>query len=174
MRFLMTEDSIVRDAEIRRQLVEMTDVWREAQTIAMPVIGDSALYASIAYLYSVLRELCPGLELKLLPGVSAHSLSSSLAGEFLALGAERFSVLPGTAGFHKLAETMLASDCVAIYKPSALGKDLPRLVNSTGPWGRAVRVHRAGLPGELILSGEEAVAPTDEYLSILLLWRERK
>jgi precorrin-2/cobalt-factor-2 C20-methyltransferase len=169
----MTEDASVRDSEILRQLEEYSPLWKGASSVALPVIGDAALYSTVAYLYAVWRSLCPELELKLLPGISAHSLAGCTAGEFLVLGEERLSVLPGSADFSKLSETMAASDCVALYKPSALKGKLSGLIASTGPWKRAVRVHRAGLPEESIVTGDEALLPTDDYLSVLLLWRDR-
>jgi precorrin-2/cobalt-factor-2 C20-methyltransferase len=171
--FPMTEDSPERDAAILRQIEEYSAIWRDAGSVALPVIGDSALYATAAYLHSVWRKVCPGLELRLVPGVSAHSLACCVAGEFMALGDERVSILPGSADFAKLAEAMSASDCVALYKPSALKGELPRLLDETGPWMRAVRVHRAGLPEQRVIRGGDATSPTDDYLSVLLLWRER-
>lgn len=171
--FPMTSDTQHRDLEIRRQLEELEPLWRGAGSVALPVIGDSVLYATVAYLHSVWRKMCPEIELRLLPGISAHSLAASVAGEFLAMGEERLAVLPGSAAPEKLAASMRASDCVALYKPSALGGALAELVASTGPWGRCVRVHRAGLPEQRVVTGEEASAPTDDYLSVLLLWRDR-
>jgi precorrin-2/cobalt-factor-2 C20-methyltransferase len=169
--FPMTDDASFRDAEILRQLDGYSALWKDASSVALPVIGDAALYSTAAYLYEVWRSLCPKLELKLLPGVSAHSLAGCAAGEFLALGEERLTILPGSADFSKLSETMSASDCVALYKPSALKEKLRELLANTGPWKRAVRVHRVGLPDECVVTGGEALLPTDDYLSILLLWR---
>jgi precorrin-2/cobalt-factor-2 C20-methyltransferase len=171
--FPMTGNSSERDAAILRRIKELSGLWRGAGSVALPVIGDSALYATVAYLYSVWREICPDIELRLTPGISAHSLASCVAGEFMALGKERMSILPGSADFAKLSEAMSSSDCVALYKPSALGGDLPKLLNDTGPWSRAVRVHRAGLPEQSVVRGEDAKAPTADYLSVLLLWRDR-
>jgi precorrin-2/cobalt-factor-2 C20-methyltransferase len=171
--FPMTGNAVKRDAEILRQISGYERLWRNARSVALPVIGDSALYATAAYLYFVWRGVSPGLELKLLPGISAHSLASCAAGEFMALGGERLAILPGSAEASKLGETMRASDCVALYKPSALGLALPGLVEATGPWGKAVRVHRAGLPGQYSVSGRDASEPTEDYLSVLLLWRNR-
>jgi precorrin-2/cobalt-factor-2 C20-methyltransferase len=171
--FPMTESPSERNAVIARQIKEYSWLWRGAQSVALPVIGDSALYATVAYLYSAWRAILPDIELRLTPGVSAHSLASCVAGEFMALGEERMSILPGTARPAKLAETMSFSDCVALYKPSALGGDLPKLLDGTGPWSRAVRVQRAGLPEQLVVRGRDAKRPTDDYLSVLLLWRDR-
>jgi precorrin-2/cobalt-factor-2 C20-methyltransferase len=172
--FPMTNDANERDREIRRQLEELRPVWEGARRVVIPVIGDSVLFATVSNLYSVWREICPRLELRLLPGISAHSLASSLAGEFLAMGEERLAILPGSAGPDKLAESMRASDCVALYKPSALGERLKDLAESTGPWRRIVRVSRAGMKEQSIIVGDEAIAPTDDYLSIVLFWRREQ
>jgi precorrin-2/cobalt-factor-2 C20-methyltransferase len=169
----MTSNRRERDAGILSQLGEYGDLLRSARSVALPVIGDSALYSTAAYLYHAWKGVCPELELRLIPGISAHSLASCVVGEFMALGEERVAILPGSAEFPKLAEAMSASDCVALYKPSALRDELPRLVEETGPWSRAIRVHRAGLAEQRVVFGDEAVAPTDDYLSVLLLWRNR-
>lgn len=171
--FPMTNDAEKRDREIRRQLEELRPIWEKAETVAVPVIGDAALYATTAYLHTVWLELCPDLELRLMPGIAAHSLAACVAGEFMALGEERLAILPGSADPEKLAVSLAASDCVALYKPSALGARLPELVEKTGPWAKAVRIHRAGLPEQSIVRGDEAATPTEDYLSVLLLWRDR-
>jgi precorrin-2/cobalt-factor-2 C20-methyltransferase len=171
--FPMINDEEERDRQIKRQREELRPVWERADTAALPVIGDSALYATASYLYSVWSEICPGLELRLLPGISAHSLASGASGEFLATGDERLSILPGSADPEKLEKSMSESDCVALYKPSALGEKLTALVESTGPWNKAVRVHRAGFEDQSIETGPDAISPTNDYLSVLLLWRHR-
>lgn len=172
--FPMTGDEGERDREIKRRLEELREVWEGAASVALPVIGDSALYATVAYLYDVWKEMHPDIELRLVPGISAHSLASCVVGEFLALGEERFTVLPGSSDAGRLAETMAVSDSVALYKPSALGSALPELVASTGPWQRVVRIHRVGLPEQSIVEGAEAAEPTADYLSLLLLHRNKR
>jgi precorrin-2/cobalt-factor-2 C20-methyltransferase len=170
----MIQDGKRRDEEISRQLEGLRPVWEGARCVALPVIGDSVLFATASYLYSVWREIHRDIELRLLPGISAHSLASSVAGEFLAMGEERLAILPGSAPPEKLAESMSAADCVALYKPSALGDALPELVRTTGPWEKAVRVHRAGHPEQSVVTGDDAASPTGDYLSVLLLWRNRR
>jgi precorrin-2/cobalt-factor-2 C20-methyltransferase len=171
--FPMTHDAESRDREIMRGLDDLRGVWESARSVALPVIGDSVLFATASYLYDVWREILPDLELRLMPGISAHSLAASAAGEFLAIGGERLSILPGSSDADGLVESMRASECVALYKPSALGAKLTSIVDSSGPWSRKIRVHRAGLREQKILTGDDASAPTDDYLSILLLWRDR-
>ena len=45
------------------------------------------------------------------------------------------------------------------------------MVAEAGPWRRMARIDRAGLADEKIYEGEAALTPAEEYLSILLLWR---
>ena len=169
--FPMIRDAQGRDAALRERLEELRPQWEGAGTVVLPVIGDSALYATGAYLYDVWKELVPDLELVLVPGVSAHSLASSCARRFLALGEDVLCIVPGTAEPGRIEAALRAADAAALYKPSALGDGLRPLVQRAGPWRETVRVDRAGLPDERILSGDEALAAAEEYLSVLLLWR---
>ncbi len=170
--FPMTRDAGARDMELRRQLEHLRPQWENAETVVLPVIGDSTLYATGAYLYAVWRELEPGLELELLPGVSAHSLAASCAGRFLAMGEEILCVIPGTASRERIETALRAAGVAALYKPSALGDKLRGVVEGTGPWREIVRVDHAGLPDERILKGSAALNPAEEYLSMLLLWKK--
>ena len=169
--FPMVRDASVRDGALRARLEELRPRWEGANTVVLPVIGDSALYATGAYLYEVWRGLVPDLELVLVPGVSAHSLAASCARRFLALGEDVLCVVPGTAEPDRIEAALKAADAVALYKPSALGDGLAPLVLRSGPWRETIRVERAGLPDERILRGEAAWERTEEYLSVLLLWR---
>ena len=105
--FPMVRDEARRDAELRAQLETCRGRWKSVPSVVMPVIGDSALYATAFWL----------------------------------------------------------------YKPSALKGRLREIVASAGPWRQVIRVDRAGLDGQKIVSGPEALDEASEYLSTLLLWR---
>jgi precorrin-2/cobalt-factor-2 C20-methyltransferase len=169
--FPMTRDEDVRDNLLREQLESLRPQWEEAQNVVLPVIGDSALYATAAYLYDVWKALEPSIELELVPGVSAHSLAGARARRFLALGEEIFSVVPGTAQPSIIVQALKSCDSAALYKPSGLKENLCAVVESTGPWSEVLRVDRAGLPDESTLRGSAALSAPDTYLSILLLRR---
>ncbi|NLL35897.1 MAG: precorrin-2 C(20)-methyltransferase [Fretibacterium sp.] len=169
--FLMTLDTEARDSALREQLEALRPRWEGVRSVVLPVIGDSALYATGAYLFDVWSALEPSLEMVLVPGVSAHSLAASCAPRFLALGRDVLSIVPGTAPTDRVAAALAASDSVALYKPSALGSGLREVVERAGPWREMLRVDRAGLADQSIVSGSEALDAPDEYLSTLLLWR---
>lgn len=164
----MTYDGKLRDRVILEQLEASRPQWERAHKVFFPVIGDSMLYSSGAYLLDVWRKILPDLEAEFVPGVSAHSLAASCAQKFLAMRGEIFSVIPGTADHEKIRTALDACDSAAIYKPTAL-KNLPDLVKD---FAHIIRVDFAGIPErERIIEGEEALCNINEYLSVILLWK---
>jgi precorrin-2/cobalt-factor-2 C20-methyltransferase len=169
--FPMTKDREERDARLSEQIKERSNLWSGARTAVMTVLGDAALYATAAYLYDVWRRIDPSISLEIIPGVSAHSLVSARAGKFLVLGDGILSIAPGTANKDRIMGVLRASDTAAIFKPSAMRGHLRETAESTGPWREMARMDMAGLPGEKLFMGNEALNDPDEYLSTLLLWR---
>lgn len=169
--FPMVRDAEARDVALQARLEELRPRWERAETVALPVIGDSALYATGAWLFDVWKKLVPDLELHLVPGVSAHSLSSSRAGRFLAMGEDVLAIVPATEDEEAIIKALQSCRSAALYKPMALRDRLASVVQAAGPWREMIRLDRAGLSDEVIHYGEAAIAPAEEYLSTLLLWR---
>ena len=169
--FPMISDAEKRDAKLLEQLEACRDLWQGAKNVALPVIGDSALYATGSYLYDVWRRIEPEIELALVPGISAHQLAASRAGKFIAMAEEVLSIIPCTGDGEKIKKALAAADSAALYKPSALGESLRETVEACGPWRRMIRVDHAGLADEKIIEGSAALDAAGEYLSVLLLWR---
>ena len=94
--FPMISDAEKRDAKLLEQLEACRGLWQGAKNVALPVIGDSALYATGSYLFDVWRSLVPDLELALVPGISAHQLAASRAGKFIAMAEDVLSIIPCT------------------------------------------------------------------------------
>ena len=169
--FPMTRDTDKRDKIILEQLLSVESELRRAQKIFFPVIGDSMLYSTGAYLIDAFTKIFPDVEASFIPGISAHSLAASYAQKFLAMSDEIISIIPGTAEIDKITNALNSSRAIAIYKPSAL-KNLRELVNDSGPYDKIFRVDYAGIPDkERIITGQQALENVNEYLSIILLWK---
>ena len=167
--FPMLTDAAERERFLLAELERIRPEWENAREVALPVIGDSALYATGSYLFEAWKKLVPGLTLSLVPGISAHQLAASRAGDFLAMGEEIFSVIPGLDSRDGIVSALKRADSAALYKPCILKDELRGIVKETGPWKRVIRVDRAGLADEKIYEGEAALDTPEEYLSILLL-----
>ena len=167
--FPMTRDSIRRDEIISSQLESIRAEIESSEEIFFPVIGDSVLYSTGAYLIEAMNKIIP-VEVKFIPGISAHSLASSCAKKFLAMSDEILTIIPGTASPEKISAALEHSDSVAIYKPSAI-HDIRKIVDPQ-KFRVMIRVDFAGIEGkEKIFDGESALEGIDEYLSVILLKR---
>lgn len=169
--FPMLTDAKEREKFLLGELERIGAAWRGAKSAVLPVIGDSALYATGSYLFEAWKKLVPELELSLVPGISAHQLAASRIGSFLAMGEDIFSVVPCIDDREGIVAALRRADAAALYKPCILKEALAAVVDAAGPWRRLVRIDRAGLADEKIYEGRAALEPAEEYLSILLLWR---
>ncbi len=169
--FPMLTDAKEREKFLLGELERIGAAWRGAKSAVLPVIGDSALYATGSYLFDAWKKLVPELELSLVPGISAHQLAASRIGSFLAMGEDIFSVVPCIDDREGIVAALRRADAAALYKPCILKEALAAVVDAAGPWRRLVRIDRAGLADEKIYEGRAALEPAEEYLSILLLWR---
>lgn len=169
--FPMIHDIHERDKIISSQLEALRPEIECAGKIFFPVIGDSMLYSTGAYLLEAMKKIIPDIDAEFIPGISAHSLAASCAKRFLAMSDEILTVIPGTASPEKILNALKISDAVAIYKPSAL-KDLRKIVNASGKFSEIYRVNHAGDPEkERILRGDEALNDSGEYMSVIILHR---
>lgn len=169
--FPMIHDIHERDKIISSQLEALRPEIECAGKIFFPVIGDSMLYSTGAYLLEAMKKIIPDIDAEFIPGISAHSLAASCAKRFLAMSDEILTVIPGTASPEKILNALKISDAVAIYKPSAL-KDMRKIVNESGKFSEIYRVNHAGDPvKERILRGDEALNDSGEYMSVIILHR---
>ena len=167
--FPMIRDSKRRDEIILSQLEAIRPEIESSEKIFFPVIGDSVLYSTGAYLIEAMKKIT-AVDVGFIPGISAHSMACSCAKKFLALSDEILSVIPGTASPEKISSALKVSDSVAIYKPSAI-RDIKILLDPQ-KFRMILRVDFAGIEGkEKIVDGESALEDVDEYLSVLLLKR---
>ena len=166
--FPMTRDSQRRDKIIRSQAEAMKENL-QGRRIFFPVIGDSVLYSTGVYFLDALREIMT-VDVKFIPGISAHSIAASCAKRFLALSDEILAIIPGTADPSKIRAAIQHSDSIAIYKPSAIS-DIHSLIVGEN-FRHIMRVDHAGNPErERIYEGLQALDDVDEYLSVILLHR---
>lgn len=167
--FPMIRDSKQRDEIISSQLESIRAEIESSAKIFFPVIGDSVLYSTGAYLIEAVRKIIP-VEIRFIPGISAHSLAGSCAKKFLAMSDEILTIIPGTASPEKISAALEHSDSVAIYKPSAI-HDIRKIIAPEN-FRVIIRVDFAGIPErEKIFTGESALEGIDEYLSVILLKR---
>ena len=165
--FPMINDSEQRDKIILEQILNIKSQLEKANNIFFPVIGDSLLYSTGAYLIDAMRKIFTDIEVNFIPGISAHSLAAACAKKFLAMSDEILSIIPGTADPERIKAILKNSDAAAIYKPTAI----QNIKDVLTKYEKIIRVDFAGIPDkEKIYEGEQALENVNQYLSIILLW----
>ena len=169
--FPMIKNSNERDKIIFNQIIEIKSELENSKQIFFPVIGDSLLYSTGAYLIDTMKKIFDDVEVNFISGISAHSLAAACAKKFLAMSDEILTIIPGTAKPEKISNALKTSDTIAIYKPSAL-KNIKEVIKSAESYKKIFRIDYAGIPDkEKIYEGYEALENVNEYLSIIILWR---
>ena len=166
--FPMVRDSERRGEIIAGQIIKLKTEIQKSEKIFFPVIGDSVLYSTGAYLIEALKKIFPDIGTEFIPGISAHSMACACAKKFMAMSEEIFCVIPGTAGTEKILGALSSCGSAAIYKPTAVkDKKIFDFIKANFP--KIIRVDFAGLPDEKIFEGREALENINEYLSVILL-----
>ncbi len=149
---------MVRDAG------QIRAAWRSAaETIAATLeggrrgvyllLGDPLLYGTIIYLRRELVALAPGLELRIIPGVTSFAAAAAISLMPLTIADERLAVAPASyaADLEPLCRLLTDFETVVLLKA---GPALPRIVaalEQTGLLEHALYAEYVGMPEELIV-----------------------
>lgn len=143
-------------------------VLAQGGTAAFATIGDPNLYSTFTYVAHTVRELCPGAEIRTVPGITAMQDLAARTGTVLAEGSEPLVLVPYTAGEPALDEALARGDTVVVYKG---GRHLPRLLDSVRAAGRL----SGAVYGEELGTDAQATAAAGErdgrgpYLSTVIV-----
>ncbi|MFH7319618.1 precorrin-2 C(20)-methyltransferase [Desulfurivibrio sp. D14AmB] len=118
--------------------------------VAFPTLGDPAIYSTGFYLCETLLGLHPGLQVEIIPGISAMGAAAAALGAPLCLGNERLVVIPATFENGRLRETLLNYDTVVLMKVHRVMPRLVELLRELGLLDKAVLVEKTGQAEERI------------------------
>jgi precorrin-2/cobalt-factor-2 C20-methyltransferase len=112
-------------------------------TAVFATIGDPCVYSTFGYLAASLAGRVPGLQVRLVPGVTAMQDLAARSGTPLVEGREALSLHPMTAGADGFRAALQRGDGVVAYK---FGRMLPQALAALRDTGRlAGAVYGAGL-----------------------------
>ena len=155
---------------IAGQLQAMLPELKGCETCLFPTIGDCTLYSTAYTMTEAVRIYFPDVRVDFIPGISAHSIASSLTRTFLAMTDEILTVIPGTASPSRISAALKVSDAAAVYKPSAI-HDIHSLVDPEDYTTIILASHAGDRERQQIITGHDALDSITEYMSVLLLKR---
>lgn len=117
-------------------------------TAAFATIGDPCVYSTFTYLAASVQDLVGGLEVRLVPGVTAMQELAARSGTPLVEGREALSLFPMTAGADRFREALSRGDAVVAYKFGRMLPETLAALRETGRLDGAVYGAALGLPEE--------------------------
>lgn len=143
------------------------------RSLAFATIGDPSVYSTFAYLAAEVSARVDGLEVEVVPGITAMQTLAARAGTSLVEGHEVLVLVPATAGADVLRRAAEAADTVVIYKAGSRLGATGELLASLG-WDDVVIGTDLGTPDETVT--RQPTRDLDNrapYFSTLMLTPER-
>lgn len=140
-----------------------------ARSVAFATVGDPSVYSTFSYLADHVRAAVPGLQVDVIPGITAMQALAAASRIPLVEAREVLTLVPVTAGLEQLAEALEHSDTVVAYKG---GRHLPAvldLVRQRRPGATGVMGTNLGLPEQELARLDEIETEAAPYFSTLLI-----
>ncbi|MFZ5590999.1 MAG: precorrin-2 C(20)-methyltransferase, partial [Bacillota bacterium] len=102
--FPMSKDRQILEQAWQKAAGQVVERLRQGLDLAFVTIGDPLFYSTFSYLATRVRDLCPGVEIKTVPGVMAMAGCAAAIGLPLAEGEETLLVIPAAYGVDQLRE----------------------------------------------------------------------
>lgn len=138
-----------------------------ATTVAFATVGDPSVYSTFSYLAAQVQAVMPGVDVSVVPGITAMQALAAASRTPLVEGTESLTLVPATAGLETVREALAHSDTVVAYKGGRQLADLLALVHDRGLDG--VLGVNVGLPGQTITPLSEVEAASAPYFSTVLV-----
>lgn len=140
-----------------------------ARSVVFATVGDPSVYSTFSYLADHVRAAVPGLQVEVIPGITAMQALAAASRIPLVEAREVLTLVPVTAGLEQLAEALDHSDTVVAYKG---GRHLPEvldLVRQRRPGAAGVMGTNLGLPEQELVDLRAIEPATAPYFSTLLV-----
>ena len=138
--------------------------------VAFLTLGDPSLYSTYSYILSKIKNIIPGVENEIIPGVSSISLAAARAGVDLALGNERLAIMPVGRDMESLKVPLSNYDTVVLMKVNKSFGKLVSLLEEMGLLSNAVYITRCGTDKEKIIRDLKIIGDNEhDYLSMVIV-----
>ncbi|MBF0423494.1 MAG: precorrin-2 C(20)-methyltransferase [Magnetococcales bacterium] len=166
----MTQDREVLDHHWRQAARAVIAVLHQGTDVHFLVEGDASFYASFRHVERAVRDLDPGINSRVIPGVASPVAAAGLSGRALCDGDETVAVIPATVGMPVIVATLDRFQVVVLMKVRAVLQPLLQLLEQRQLLHKAIFVERAGAPEQRVvhdlasLKGQEV-----HYLSLMII-----
>ena len=173
LQFSMSRDEAVRFATIEENARLISRELASGRACVFATIGDVMTYSTFGYILERVRNVLPGLEVEIVPGINSFSMLASASGKVLVEDDETLRVIPAfksemvdELAFEPGSTTVLLK---TYHSRAALLERLEREPDIDIVYGE-----RLGLDGEFLTTDLECIKERPStYLSLLIVRKHR-
>lgn len=92
--FSMAKDKNERRAQVLANAEKMLTELELGKNVAFATLGDAMTYSTFGYVYSIIKEKYPQLEVEIVPGINSFSTLSAISQKVLAENRESLHIIP--------------------------------------------------------------------------------
>lgn len=141
--------------------------------VALPTLGDPAIYCTGFYVYESLLRLNPKTSIQVIPGISAIGATAAAANSPLCLGDDRVAIIPAVFENEKIREILIQFESVVFMKVYKAMDRLVPLLEDLGLLDYAVLVEQTSMEGQRVHHDIRTTLGTPlHYFSTLVVRRK--
>jgi precorrin-2/cobalt-factor-2 C20-methyltransferase len=164
------------DAEVKAAWEKAAQLINEqlqaGHDVALPTLGDPAIYCTGFYVYETLLTLNPHATVRIIPGISAIGATAAAANIPLCLGDDRVAVIPAIFESDTLKEIIQQFEAVVFMKVYKAMDRLVPLLEELDLLDHAVLVEQTSMEGQRVHHDvKETLGKELHYFSTLLVRR---
>jgi precorrin-2/cobalt-factor-2 C20-methyltransferase len=144
----------------------------EGHDVAFITVGDPMIYSTFSYLIPCVRGLVPGVEVRVVPGVSSISAAASVACRPLAESNEKVIIVPAAYEIDELRGWLKAFDTVILMKVNRKMDELVKVLEEAGVADNTFFAENVGMDGEEVVTDIKGLkGKRADYFSMIIVKR---
>lgn len=92
--FSMSTDKVVREAQVKSNAHEIIKALQAGYNCAFATLGDAMTYSTFGYVYAIIKDTIPDLELEIVPGITSFATLAAKAASVLVENGEQLRIIP--------------------------------------------------------------------------------
>lgn len=92
--FSMAKDKAVRERQVMDNTDKILAELEQGKTVAFATLGDAMTYSTFGYIFAIIKEKHPDLEIEIIPGVNSFTTLASISKTILVENRESLHVIP--------------------------------------------------------------------------------
>lgn len=168
--FPMTKDKGILAKSRRDAVLLLSERLKMGRDVAFITLGDPLFYSTFSYLMPLVAELLPGVNIRVIPGITSINTASSRLLLPLAEADERVAIIPATYTGGEIKRVLKGFDTVILMKVNRVMDKVLGILDELDLKGKAIFISRAGWPEEVIIRDTGSLRGKGlDYLSMVVV-----